>query len=49
MITSLVTDANRDAIFSRVARRGIAKEILEFKLTSQSERAFNAIHRFSVY
>ena len=47
MISSRATDANRDAIFSQVARRKIAKDI--WSLTSQSECAFNAIHCFSIY
>ena len=42
MISSLVTDANRDAIFSLVAQQNQS-------LTSQSARAFNAIHYFSLY
>ena len=42
MISSLVPDANRDAFFPE-----IAKDIRSW--TSQSERAFNTIHFFSIY
>ena len=47
MMSSLVTDANRDAAFSRVASSQIAKDIRS--LTSQPACAFNAIHCFSIY
>ena len=46
MISSLVMDANRDAIFSSCLEVN-AKDIRS--LTNQSVHAFNAIHYFSIY
>ena len=46
MIFSLVTGANLEAFFSRVAWRYIAQDI--WSLTSQSDCAFNAVYCFSI-
>ena len=47
MISSLVTDANRDAIFSQVAQGQIEKDI--WSLTSQSELALSTLSTILVY